>query len=265
MKNESPLLAVYLESNAAKNAANRGLCHFIFTWLLLYWSSYLYLLLQCERLLKLRFFYKEMLKMKPVSKSLGRSAAIALSASLVALSAYADTPATSVMPPKSHDQFRFDSAVTVAEWSPTDDRVMGGISQSRMRHDPLGHAVFEGNMSLARNGGFASVRASAAAPPLTVTHYILEVRGDGKRYMLNMRTSGRFDGVSYQASFDTTAGTWITVSLPVNVFMPTFRGQRVSNAPPLDPAIVRQLGLMISDKQEGKFQLDVRRISVSGR
>ncbi len=160
------------------------------------------------------------------------------------------------------DLFRFDAPASVADWTPTDDRVMGGISQSRMRHDPAGHAVFEGVMSLERNGGFASVRTVAKIPtPSTATQYVLEVRGDGKRYMLNLRTSGAFDGVSYQASFDTTADKWITVVLPVSAFVPNFRGRRVVNAPPHDPAAVRQFGLMIADKQDGRFGLGVRRIS----
>jgi NADH dehydrogenase [ubiquinone] 1 alpha subcomplex assembly factor 1 len=30
----------------------------------------------------------------------------------------------------------------VAEWDSIDDRVMGGVSSSRLRHDPADHAVF---------------------------------------------------------------------------------------------------------------------------
>lgn len=36
-------------------------------------------------------------------------------------------------------------------WTPIDDRVMGGVATSRLRHDPAGHAVFEGTVSLERN------------------------------------------------------------------------------------------------------------------
>ena len=59
--------------------------------------------------------------------------------------------------------FSFADPTSVDAWTPIDDRVMGGISKSRLRHDPAGHVVFEGNMSLERNGGFASVRSSPAA------------------------------------------------------------------------------------------------------
>ena len=105
--------------------------------------------------------------------------------------------------------FRFESADSVADWSAIDDTVMGGVSSSRLRHDPAGHAVFEGVVSLERNGGFASVRSRPLdlAAPGTVS-YVLEVRGDGKRYKLNLRTDDAFDGVSYQAAFEAPPDTW---------------------------------------------------------
>ncbi len=56
--------------------------------------------------------------------------------------------------------FDFVDASAVHAWIAIDDRVMGGVSHSRSRHDPLGHAVFEGEVSPARNGDFASVRSS---------------------------------------------------------------------------------------------------------
>jgi hypothetical protein len=82
-----------------------------------------------------------------------------------------------------------------------DDAVMGGVSASRLRYDPAGHAVFEGVVSLDSNGGFASVRSRRGelGTPGAVS-YVLEVRGDGKRYKLNLRTDDAFDGVSYQAA-----------------------------------------------------------------
>jgi len=57
--------------------------------------------------------------------------------------------------------FDFDDRSAVDGWHAIDDRVMGGVSCSRLRHDPAGHAVFEGEVSLAQNGGFASVRSEA--------------------------------------------------------------------------------------------------------
>jgi hypothetical protein len=56
----------------------------------------------------------------------------------------------------------FGDAARVAGWFSIDDRVMGGVSSSRLRYDAASHAVFEGPLSLERNGGFASVRSPPA-------------------------------------------------------------------------------------------------------
>jgi hypothetical protein len=163
--------------------------------------------------------------------------------------------------PLAIDLVRFDSPASAAGWLAIDDAVMGGVSSSRLRHDPAGCAVFEGKVSLERNGGFASVRSrpgNLGVPGAST--YLLEVCADGKRYKLNLRTDDAFDGVNYQARFDAPAGLWTTVRLPLGDFRPTFRGRIVSGAPPLDPARVRQVGLMIADRQAGGFRLAIRAI-----
>lgn len=157
---------------------------------------------------------------------------------------------------------RFDIADTVLGWQPVNDGVMGGMSSSRLRHDAAGHAVFEGVVSLERNGGFASVRAAKTSlgSPGTLG-YALAVLGDGRRYKLNLRIEDSFDGVNYQAGFTPQAGVWTEVALPLSAFAPSFRGRPVPGAAPLDPARVRQVGLMIADQQAGPFRLCIRRIA----
>jgi len=160
------------------------------------------------------------------------------------------------------DQISFARPEACTSWLPINDAVMGGISTSRFWHDPAGHAVFEGVVSLERNGGFASVRAAHLALGSSATiEYVLTVLGDGKRYKVNLRTEDSFDGVNYQAEFQTLAGQWIKVSLALSAFAPTFRGRPVPDAPPLNPVRVRQVGLVISDRQAGPFRLCIRRIA----
>lgn len=162
-----------------------------------------------------------------------------------------------------HDLYRFDDPRAAATWEAVDDRVMGGVSRSRVRHDPAGHAVFEGTLSLLQGGGFASVRADVALPADggAPRAWLLEVRGDGRRYRFSLRTSGGFDGVSYQASLQPPAGEWRMVELASADFVPTFRG-RVVDALPLDPARVRKIGLMLADRQPGTFALALRWIAI---
>lgn len=157
--------------------------------------------------------------------------------------------------------FDFSLPDAAAQWSAIDDRVMGGVSRSRLQQDPAGHAVFEGVVSLEQNGGFASVRSrpgALAAPGAAA--YVLEVAGDGKRYKLSLRMDDAFDSVTHQADFAPEAGRWTTVRLEMTRFRATFRGRPVRDAPPLDPGQVRQLGLLIADKQAGPFELAVRSI-----
>ncbi len=163
--------------------------------------------------------------------------------------------------PLPHDLFRFDVESSVEGWSSIDDRVMGGVSNSRLRYEKAGYAVFEGVVSLDRNGGFASVRSRPIDLGVPVTTcYWLEVKGDGKRYKLNLRTDDGFDGLNYQAVFAPPEGQWTTIEMPVQAFNPSFRGRSVEGAAPLDPMRVRQVGLMIADRQEGSFSLAVRSI-----
>jgi hypothetical protein len=166
-----------------------------------------------------------------------------------------------------HELLSFESAASVADWSAVDDRVMGGVSVSRLRHEHAGdaadrgYAVFEGLVSLAQGGGFASVRLTPGSRPLgvpSVAAYVLRVLGDGHRYKLNLRTDAAFDGINYQAAFTPPAGAWASLRLPLAAFEPSFRGRTVPGAPPLDPARVCQVGLMIADRQAGSFSLGLR-------
>ena len=114
-------------------------------------------------------------------------------------------------------------------------------------------------VSFENNGGFASVRCQPMdLGRKDVAAYLLEVCGDGKRYKLNLRTDNSFDGVNYQAQFHPPAGIWTTCRLARADFLPSWRGKSVPDAPPLDNSWVRQIGLMIADRQEGPFALAVR-------
>ena len=105
--------------------------------------------------------------------------------------------------------FDFTDATTVDGWAAIDDRVMGGMSRSKMRRDPAGHAVFEGTVSLERNGGFASVRSSPSTrgKPRATT-CVIEVRGGGKQFKLSLLTDDGFDSLDldYQDSFTPDSG-----------------------------------------------------------
>ena len=149
------------------------------------------------------------------------------------------------------------------EWYIVNDGVMGGRSSSRLRAGENGVAVFAGNLSLENNGGFASVRTAVPEGALTgASRVLLRVRGDGKRYQLRLRPGRRMDGVAFGAGFETTAGEWTTVAVPLEAFQATYRGYRPRGVGPLDPSRIGQIGIMLSDKQEGPFRLEIDWIGV---
>lgn len=151
-------------------------------------------------------------------------------------------------------------------WSAVDDVVMGGRSASRMISTSAGDALFQGRVSLAQGGGFASVRAPVEWPDLSGFRGLsLEVKGDGRRYRLRLWMERGMDRVSYQAPFEPPRGEWTEILLPFPLFVPSRRGQPVPDAPALDPARIRQVGLMVADHQEGEFRLELRAIRAKGR
>ncbi len=159
------------------------------------------------------------------------------------------------------DLFLFTAPNSVAAWSPVDDRVMGGSSTSNLRHDPVGHAIFEGTVRPENNGGFASVRTLPMdLSAKGASAYVLRVSSDGKRYKFNLRMEDNLEGLTYQSAFVIPGGIWTSVHLPVSQFKATFRGRLVPGAPSLDPVLVRQAGFVIADQQMGNFSLKVQAI-----
>lgn len=157
----------------------------------------------------------------------------------------------------------FETPACTRNWQAINDGVMGGASVSRLRFDSAGYAVFEGEVSLINNGGFASVRALGLDLGCSDTvAYVLTVCGDGRTYKLNLRTEAGFDGMTYQAAFTPARGRWTQAVLPLAEFEPRFRGRLVPDAPALRPEAVTQVGLLISDKQAGVFRLMVKAIGV---
>ena len=153
--------------------------------------------------------------------------------------------------------FDFQTATNTAAWQVVNDDVMGGVSASGF-HLTNGVALFRGKVSLDNNGGFASVRSLPARHDLAgCDTFVVRVRGDGRRYKFTARTDRSFDSAIYQCVFTTKKGEWEEHRLPFKQFVATFRGRVLSSEPPLDAAKVTSVGFLISDQQEGPFQLEV--------
>lgn len=141
-------------------------------------------------------------------------------------------------------------------WETVNDTVMGGVSHSTLLNKES-TMVFSGVVSLENNGGFASTRASIAEELSDQCRGLrLRVRGDGSRYDFRIRVDGRYSRISYRSTF-LASGKWAEFWFPWSSFRATFRGDRLVNIPPPQPDLVREVGFIIADGQQGPFTLEV--------
>ena len=122
---------------------------------------------------------------------------------------------------------------------------------------------FTGELSLENNGGFSSARRSVEQDLSGAKKVRLEVRGDGREYQFRIRLNNRFDGVAWRAMF-TTSDEWQTVEIALDEFIPVFRGRTVAEAGPVVASAIQQIGFLLSDKNAGRFELDIRSIEFAG-
>ena len=154
--------------------------------------------------------------------------------------------------------FDFSTERAIGDWMPINDVVMGGVSSGLLKATGNDTAAFSGLVSLEYGGGFASVRSRPREHDLRgYSGLVLRIRGDGRRYKINLKTDLRADGILYRAIFEPREDEWNTLRLPFEEFLPTLRGRFVREAPPLDLSSVTSLGLMISDRQAGPFRLEI--------
>lgn len=158
----------------------------------------------------------------------------------------------------------FDDAGEYRDWRPVDDVVMGGVSRSSLQPVAPGIARFSGQVSLDHGGGFASIRTEPRAWRTEgATAIVMRCRGDGHTYKFTVRVDDGYDGLQYQARFQPARSDWTIVRLPIAAFAATFRGRKVPGIGPLRPQLIRRLGLMVSDRQAGPFELLVDWIGVA--
>lgn len=157
----------------------------------------------------------------------------------------------------------FTAPAATDRWQAVNDGVMGGVSQGRFRITDDGRLEFSGRLSLENNGGFASVRTKPMRFDLAAGESIVvRVKGDGRSYVLNLYTASRRMAFSYRADLPTTKDEWTEVRVPLESFIPTSFGNRVAGMGPVDPAEIRGIGFMLSDKQPGPFRMEVEWVRI---
>jgi monofunctional biosynthetic peptidoglycan transglycosylase len=147
-------------------------------------------------------------------------------------------------------------------WRAVNDGVMGGLSSGGMVQSDEG-LKFTGRLSLENNGGFSSVRRLVKRDLSAASGVRIEVRGDGRDYQFRIRQSSSFDGVAWRAVF-ASSDEWQVIEMPLDQFIPVFRGRTVLQAGPVVPAEIQQIGFLVADKKAGGFELEIRRIEFIG-
>ena len=149
----------------------------------------------------------------------------------------------------------FSPATTSNTWRIVNDGVMGGLSSSQFSIDPDGHGVFEGEVSLENNGGFAMVQfpleTTDVRPYSTLR---IRLKGDGKRYQFRLRAE-RGQRFTYVQDVETT-GDWEVIELPLADFYPAWRGRQL-DMPNFPGEQLVEMAILIGNKRAENFALRV--------
>ena len=141
---------------------------------------------------------------------------------------------------------------------------MGGVSVGELNLDD-DTLVFTGVLSLANNGGFASVRsplieAAIAADWASRPGPRVVTEGDGRTWTVEVRTDDESGG--WIATLPTSPTAMTDVTIPWTSFEPVTRFLDPRDAAePLDPRRIMSIAFYLVDGIEGPFRLGVQSIS----
>ena len=151
---------------------------------------------------------------------------------------------------------------TSDQWRIVNDGVMGGLSSSKaiVKDDKI---IFNGNVSLENNGGFASLRSPVKNYDFSNFNGLeIRLRTDGKSYSISMKETSYYTGYFYTASFETKAEEWMTIKLPFDQFKLYYFGKRMNSSSQIPIDKIKEISFLIGDKQEGDFQVFIDYINL---
>lgn len=165
--------------------------------------------------------------------------------------------ALTVIPNSASMFFDFGVDKSGESWRAVNDGVMGGLSEGRLQFNDS-TAIFSGVLSLENNGGFASMRSPKDDFDFSETKgFLLRVKTDGRTYTFSLNDTYFFNGVYYEQTFTTPENTWMEIQFPLENFEGTYFGSRTDRLPPFDPSQVKELGIVLKDKQKGLFSIEL--------
>jgi NADH dehydrogenase [ubiquinone] 1 alpha subcomplex assembly factor 1 len=150
--------------------------------------------------------------------------------------------------------FEFDGDMD-NDWTVVNDGVMGGRSAGFVTIE-AGSLRFTGTI-VTQGGGFTSVRARRAIDLSGMVGLEMRVRGSGRQFEVELDDSLRANGrsVSRRAPFPSTS-EWTVIRVPFDALRSSIFGRSV-DAPSIDLARIRGVGIYMVDGQDGAFRLEV--------
>jgi len=147
---------------------------------------------------------------------------------------------------------------TEDQWRIVNDDVMGGLSSSKVFVTEDDKITFSGKVSLENNGGFASLRSQIKDYNFEKFSGIeIKLKGDGKRYSISMKETSYFSGYFYTCSFETKKNDWAVVQIPFDRFKLNYFGKDTNSGKKVPLSKIKEVSLLIGDKQEGAFEAEV--------
>lgn len=166
---------------------------------------------------------------------------------------------------QSETEFLLNSEImkSGSRWRIVNDGVMGGLSSSKAGVNEEGKIFFSGSVSLENNGGFASLRSPVKNYDFEKYSGIeIRIKGEGKTFSLSMKETSYFTGSFYTANFETRKGEWLTLKIPFESFSLYYFGNKVRSNPKIPLNKIKEISLLIGEKQEGAFNAEIEYIKV---
>ena len=144
------------------------------------------------------------------------------------------------------------------DWMIVNDGVMGGLSRSTAIFTK-NSLLFKGTLSLKNNGGFASIRSGKGKYDLSKYNTIkIRFRSAGRDFALRFANSEMYFRPNFKHNFSSSTGEWEIVELKLSDFKEFTMGKLSDSTVSKNKLenIIR-IGIILSDKKEGPFELEV--------
>lgn len=143
-------------------------------------------------------------------------------------------------------------------WMVVNDGVMGGLSRSTATITK-NSLLFKGTLSLKNNGGFASIRSSKGKFDLSnYTTVKIKFRSTGRDFALRLADSELYFRPNYKHNFSSSTGQWEIAELEMSNFKEYTMGQTSGSTVSKGKLEnIMRIGIIISDKKEGPFEIEI--------